>query len=58
LFTVQWNGKTAIFFSLNETDEKKAMQALLLKHPMQFMWSAFAMSKALPRQVAANLARK
>jgi len=30
-YGVQWDGKTATSFPLNETDEKKAMQALLLK---------------------------
>ena len=30
---VQWDGKTATSIPLNETDEKKAMQALLLKNP-------------------------
>jgi hypothetical protein len=29
---VEWDGKTATSLSLNETDENKAMQALLLKH--------------------------
>jgi hypothetical protein len=29
---VQWDGKTATSFPLNETDEKKAMQALVLKN--------------------------
>jgi hypothetical protein len=32
---VQWNGKTATSFPLNETDENKAMQALLLTHPIE-----------------------
>ena len=29
---VRWDGKTATSFPLNETDEKKAMQALVLKN--------------------------
>ena len=32
---VRWNGKRATSFPLNETDEKKAMQALLLKEPLE-----------------------
>jgi hypothetical protein len=32
---VQWDGKTTTSFPLNETDEKKAMQALLLKNPRE-----------------------
>jgi hypothetical protein len=34
---VQWDGKTATSFPLNETDEKKALQALLLqnKNPLE-----------------------
>ena len=32
---VRWNGKRATAFVLNETDENKAMQALLLKHPIE-----------------------
>ena len=32
---VRWDGKTATSFALNETDENKAMQALLLQHPIQ-----------------------
>jgi hypothetical protein len=32
---VQWDGQTATSFPLNETDEKKAMQALLLKNPLE-----------------------
>jgi hypothetical protein len=30
---VRWDGKGATAFVLNETDENKAKQALLLKHP-------------------------
>ena len=37
---VQWDGKTATSFPLNETDEKKAMQALLLKNPLEEAASA------------------
>jgi hypothetical protein len=33
--SVQWDGKTATSFPLNETDEKKAMQAPLLKNPLE-----------------------
>jgi hypothetical protein len=29
---VRWDGKTATSFPLNETDETKAMRALLLQH--------------------------
>jgi hypothetical protein len=32
---VRWDGKEATAFILNETDENKAMQALLLKHPIE-----------------------
>ena len=32
---VRWDGKAAAIFVLNETDENKAMQALLLKHPTE-----------------------
>ena len=32
---VRWDGKAATTFVLNETDENKAMQALLLKHPIE-----------------------
>jgi hypothetical protein len=32
---VRWDGKGATTFVLNETDENKAMQALLLKHPIE-----------------------
>jgi hypothetical protein len=32
---VRWDGKTAIPFPLNERDEIKAMQALLLQHPLE-----------------------
>jgi hypothetical protein len=32
---VQWDGKTATSFPLNETDEKKAMHALVLKNPLE-----------------------
>jgi hypothetical protein len=32
---VRWDGKAATTFGLNETDENKAMQALLLKHPIE-----------------------
>ena len=32
---VRWDGKGATAFVLNETDENKAMQALLLKHPIE-----------------------
>jgi hypothetical protein len=32
---VQWDGKTATSFPLNETDEKKALQALLLRNPLE-----------------------
>jgi hypothetical protein len=35
LHGVQWDGKTTTSFPLNETDEKKAMQALLLKNPLE-----------------------
>ena len=31
---VRWDGKTATSFPLNETDETKAMGALLLQHPL------------------------
>ena len=37
---VRWDGKTATSFPLNETDEKKAMQALLLQHPFEEAASA------------------
>jgi hypothetical protein len=30
---VRWDGKTAISFPLDESDEAKAMRALLLQHP-------------------------
>src|ERR1700675_4234660 len=30
--SVRWDGQTAISFPLNETDEAKAMRALLLQH--------------------------
>jgi hypothetical protein len=32
---VRWDGKTAISFPLDERDEAKAMQALLLQHPFE-----------------------
>jgi hypothetical protein len=32
---VRWDGKTPISFPLNEKDETKAMQALLLQHPLE-----------------------
>jgi hypothetical protein len=32
---VRWDGKTAISFPLDERDETKAMQALLLWHPIE-----------------------
>jgi hypothetical protein len=32
---VQWDGKTATSFPLNETDEKKAMQALVLTNTLE-----------------------
>jgi hypothetical protein len=32
---VRWDGKAATTFVLNETDENKAMQALLLQHPIE-----------------------
>jgi hypothetical protein len=32
---VRWDGKEATAFILNETDENKAMQALLLEHPIE-----------------------
>jgi len=32
---VRWDGKTAISFPLDETDETKAMRALLLQHPFE-----------------------
>jgi len=32
---VRWDGKAATTFALNETDENKAMQALLLKHQIE-----------------------
>ena len=32
---VRWDGKGATTFALNETDENKAMQALLLTHPIE-----------------------
>ena len=32
---LRWDGKAATTFGLNETDENKAMQALLLKHPIE-----------------------
>ena len=32
---VRWDGKTATSFPLNETDETKAMRALLLQHPLE-----------------------
>src|ERR1700722_11237350 len=32
---VRWDGKAATTFVLNETDANKAMQALLLKHPIE-----------------------
>jgi hypothetical protein len=32
---VRWDGKTATSFPLNETDEPKAVRALLLQHPLE-----------------------
>jgi hypothetical protein len=32
---VRWDGKTATSFTVNETDETKAMRALLLQHPFK-----------------------
>ena len=32
---VRWDSKTATSFPLNETDETKAMRALLLQHPLE-----------------------
>jgi hypothetical protein len=32
---VRWDGKTAISFPLDESDEAKDMQALLLQHPFE-----------------------
>jgi hypothetical protein len=32
---VRWDGKTAFSFPLDERDETKAMQALLLQHPLE-----------------------
>ena len=32
---VRWDGKTATSFPVNETDETKAMRALLLQHPFE-----------------------
>ena len=32
---VRWDGKTAISFPLDERDETKALQALLLQHPFE-----------------------
>ena len=32
---MRWDGKVATVFVLNETDENKAMQALLLTHPIE-----------------------
>jgi hypothetical protein len=32
---VRWDGKTAASFPLNETDEAKAMRALLLQYPLE-----------------------
>jgi hypothetical protein len=32
---VRWDGKTATSFPLNETDENKAMNALLRQHPIE-----------------------
>ena len=32
---VRWDGKTATSFPLNETDETKAVRALLLQHPLE-----------------------
>jgi hypothetical protein len=32
---VQWDGKTATSFPVNETDETKAMRALLFQHPFE-----------------------
>jgi hypothetical protein len=33
--SVRWDGKTASSFPLDERDETKAMQALLLQHPLE-----------------------
>ena len=35
LHGVRWDGKTAASFPLNETDEAKAMRALLLQRPLE-----------------------
>ena len=32
---MRWDGKTAISFPLDERDEAKGMQALLLQHPFE-----------------------
>jgi hypothetical protein len=45
---VRWNGKTAASFPLNETDEKKAMQALLLKKPLEEAVNASDREKCNP----------
>jgi hypothetical protein len=38
---VRWDGKAATTFVLNEPDENKAMQALLLQHPIEEAGSPF-----------------
>jgi len=51
---VQWDGKTATPFPLNETDEKKAMQALLLKNPLEEAANASERGKASCRRADAG----